>query len=100
DARWRFNAKSTIRFRLANISAPPRNIESIRPLLTKHTKNLIEVVRGSYLPRPNSKPERMRRGRENFLHLAHSGGSAGIVKNRDTGNFENDFFEQLQTLPA
>ena len=42
----------------------------------------------------------MRRDRENLFQLVYIGRKSRIVENRDTGNFGNRFFEQLQPLTA
>ena len=100
DGNRLFNAKPTIRFRLARISGPPVHVESIRALLAHRSKNLLEIVRSSYLPRLKSQPQRTRRDWENLFHLAYIARIGRIVENRDTGKFGNGFFEQLQPLTA
>ena len=100
DGNRLFNAKPTIRFWLAFITKAPGRVESIRALVTQRSEDSLETVRISYLPRPNSQPQRARRDRENFFHLAYIGRIGRMVENRDTGNFGNGFFEQLQPLPA
>ena len=100
DGNRLFNAKPAIRFALAFISGPAVHIESIRALLVYRSKNLLETVRTSYLPRLNSQPQRTCRDWKNLFHLEYTGRSGRIVENRDTGKFGNRFFEQLQPLPA
>ena len=89
-----------VRFWLAFISGPPGTIESVGALLTQRSKHPIETVCVSYFPRPNSQPQRTRRGWENLFQLEYIVRSGRIVENRDTGNFRNGFFEQLQPFPA
>ena len=100
DGNRLFNAKPAIRFRLALISGPAEHVESIRALLVQRSEYLLEIVRISYLPRLNSQPQRTRRDWEILFHLEYTGRIGRIVENRDTGNFGNGFFEQLQPLPA
>jgi hypothetical protein len=37
---------------------------------------------------------------ENLFHVECNARTGRIVENRDTGNFGNGFFEQLQPLPS
>ena len=64
------------------------------------SKNFIETVHISYLPRLNSQPQRTRRDWENLFHVEYTARKGWIVESRDTGKFWNRFFEQLQPLPA
>src|SRR4029450_9679505 len=100
DGNRLFNAKPAIRFWLALISLPPGHGESIRALLAHRSRNSIEIIRSSYLPRLNSQPQRTRRDWENLFHVEYTVRSGRIVENRDAGNFGNRFFEQLQPLTA
>ena len=100
DGNRLFNAKSAIRFRLAFINAAPEHVESIRALLIQRSEYLLEIVRTSYLPRLNSQFQRTCRGWENLFHVEYIGRIGRIVENRDTGDFGNGFFEQLQPLTA
>jgi hypothetical protein len=61
DGSRLFNAKSTIRFPLGRITGPGgERVESIRALLAYRGKNLIETIRISHLPTPNSQTQRTR----------------------------------------
>src|SRR5439155_19339303 len=71
-----------------------------RAPLTDRSEYLLEIVRRSYLPRPNSQHQRTRRGWKNVFELAYTGRNGRVVENRNTGKFGNGFFEQLQPLPA
>jgi hypothetical protein len=62
--------------------------------------SLAAIVRSWYLPRPKSQPQCARRDWEHFFHLVYTGQSGWTVENRDTAEFGNGFFEQLEPLPA
>jgi hypothetical protein len=48
----------------------------------------------------NGQPQRTRRDWEIFFHFAYTARNGRLVENRDTGNFGNGFFEQLQPFSA
>jgi len=72
----------------------------MRAILAQRSEYSLEYVRTFYLPRPNSQLQRTRRGWESLFHLEHSDPNGWIVENRDTSNFVNGFFEQLQPLAS
>jgi hypothetical protein len=85
---------------VSNHQSRAEHVKSIRALLVHRSKNLIEIVRPSYLPRLKSQPQPTRCDWENLFHLEYTGRSGRLVEKRDTGNFGNGFFKQLQALPA
>jgi hypothetical protein len=74
------------------------HVNSIRALLPSCSKKPIEIVRSSYLPSLNGQTQRTRSDWENLFHLDCTGLIGCLVENRNTGNFGNGFFEQLQPL--
>ena len=76
------------------------HIESIRTLFVQRSEFLLQTIQISDLPRLNSQLQLTRRDRENLFHFAYSVRLDRIVENRDTGQFGNGLFEQLQPLTA
>ena len=74
-------------------------MKSIRALFARRSKNPIEIVRSSYLPRLNSQSHCARRGRENLFHIEYTALNVGIVENGDTGNFGNRSLSSSSRLP-
>ena len=72
----------------------------MRALLAHRSKNLVDIVRSSYLPRLNGHPKRARRDRENLFHIDYAVPIGWVVEKRDTGKFRYGFFEQFQPLAA
>jgi hypothetical protein len=69
------------------------HVYSIRALLAQRSKNPLETVRISYLPRTNSQPQRARRDWEIRFQFDYIVRIILFVENRDTGNFGNGFLE-------
>ena len=63
-------------------------------------KSSIEITLSSYLPSLNSQLQCTRGDWENLFHIEYSARNGRIVENRDTVEFGNGSFKQIQLLTA
>ena len=82
------------------MNACTRTTHRLTGKVSKNTEKFRLAFNQISLSEPNSQPQRTRRDGEILFHLAHTGRIGRIVENRDTSNFGNRFFEQLQPFTA